>query len=216
MNYNEFKIFLEGITQGDKNLPDDDILKPILLSHLREVALLCEPLSLMTRDLEHDVLLTLDSRLFIREPKLKEDDSSLIDIDKTLVYAVAYLVACEYSKSNKEFLYARSQTIINEYNWKRYRDLESEDFDLEKTLIENSLAIHGYKKVYIQKFKTIRGTVYIWDDEFIITLGKYLSGEVLELSKSDRTNIDEYLAYKQSESSDNDMYEQLDKYLWEK
>ena len=221
MTYDEFKIFLTGILEGDKKIPEDELLQIYLLSCLREVALLCEPLSLMTRDLEADILVTLECGLFIREPKISitEDeilDTDLVNIDKTLAYAVAHFVAREISKSNKPYFHSRGKEYCDDYNWKRFRDLKDEDYDLEKHLIENSLAIHGYKKIYHQKFKTMRGMVYIWDDEFVCTLNKYLKGEVIEdLSKSDRKNIDDYLAYQVRGIEDNDMYEQLDKYLGE-
>jgi len=216
MNFIEFKILLKGILEGDVKIPEEPSLKIFLLSCLREVALKCEPLSLMTRDLDKDVLSTLKDGLFIREPKISELDNDLIDIDTTLVYAVAFFVAREISRNNKPYFHARGKELCDDYNWKIFNDMKSENFDLEKSILENSLDIHGYKKIYIQKFKTMRGTVYIWDDDFVDTLGKYLSSEILNLSKSDRKNIDDYLDYQMTGIEDNDMYEQLDKYLGEK
>ncbi|MCK5111067.1 MAG: hypothetical protein KAQ94_06055 [Arcobacteraceae bacterium] len=217
MKYEDFKKHLTVIVGGDRPLPkDNNDLKTIILQCLREVAAKCEPLSLMTRDMENDILQSMESEdgLYIRVPKLSMENDDVMDMDETLVYAVSYLTASKLSKHKKDDNEDDAKAIMTDYNWKRYKDIESGKLDLQKSVAENSLDIHGYKLIYIKKIKTLNGYVYIWDDAFVTILNKYLAGETLaELSKSDRNNIDEYLAYGDSGLKDNEMYEALNKYL---
>jgi hypothetical protein len=199
---------------GDKNVPNDDNLKPIILQCLKQVAIKCEPLVLISNNIEDDILQTMENGLFIRVPKAPQSDNDIIDIDETLVYAVSYLVASKISKNQTIIKYIKeADMIINDYQWNRYRDIQSGKLDLKKSMSENSLNIHGYKNIYTSKTKTIKGYVYTWDDSFIRNLGLYLSGEALKLSKSDRQNIDKYLEYQASGNNDNEVYEALDRYL---
>ena len=216
MKYGDFKVHLEQIMSGDKKVPTDDSLKPILLQSLIQVASSTEPLVLMSKNIADEMLRTVDNELFIRMPRIPNTDDDIIDIDEALVYAVSYIVASKIS-SNKTLVKYKieAKSIISDYQWQRYRDIQSGLFDINKTLAQNSLDIHGYKYIYTSKLKTISGDVYTWDIEFINNLGAYLSGEALELSKSDRLNIDKYLEYQSSGASDNAMYEALDVYLGE-
>ena len=215
MKYIDFKTHLNEIMSGDKKVPEDEKLKPIMLQCLKQVAIKCEPLVLMSRDIEDDILKTLEDRLFIRVPKLPQSDDDVIDMDETLVYAVSYLVASKISKNQTIVKYIKEyDEIVNDYLWKRFRDMEDGNFDINKTLEENSLNIHGYKRIYKSKTKTIKGYVYEWDERFVEILGRYLSGESLtQLSKSDRVNIDRYLEYQADGLNNNPVYEALDEYL---
>jgi len=217
MKYIDFKNHLAGAMLGDKNVPDFVKLKPIMLECMTEVAIQCEPLCLMGRDVEDDILKTMENGLFIRKPNIPVDnDEHIIDMDETLVYAVSYLVAYKLSKNNQAKNEKDAKKIINNYQWKRYNDTKDNNYEFDITAAENSMDIHGYKKIYIRKYKTVLGYVWVWDDNFIKILGGYLSGLVQDLSKSDRNNIDKYLEYKSIGNSDSEMYKALDKYLWEK
>jgi hypothetical protein len=199
---------------GDKNVPNDDNLKPIILQCLKQVAIKCEPLVLLSSNVEDDILTVVEDELVIRVPIAPSNDNDIIDIDETLVYAVSYLVASKISKNQTITKYINeADMIINDYQWNRYRDIQSGKLDLKKSMSENSLSIHGYKNIYTSKTKTIQGYVYTWDNSFIVNLGLYLSGKVLKLSKSDRQNIDKYLEYQASGNNDNEVYEALDIYL---
>jgi hypothetical protein len=214
MKYIDFRTHLNEIMSGDKTVPADDKLKPIILQSLVQVAKQCEPLVLISDDIEDEILQVVEDGLFIRVPKTPNDDEDIIDMDETLVYAVSYLVASKISKNQTITKYTHeADRIINDYQWQRYRDIESGKFDYKVILTQNSLNIHGFKKIYISRTKTIAGYVYEWDMEFVAILGRYLAGEVLQLSKSDRINIDQYLEYQANGSSDNEMYEALDKFL---
>ena len=214
MKYSEFKVHLNEIMSGDKNVPNDDNLKPIILQCLKQVAIKCEPLVLLSSNVEDDILTVVEDELFIRVPNISQEDEDIIDMDETLVYAVSYLVASKISKNQTITRYTKeADEIINDYQWNRYRDIQSGKLDLKKSMSENSLNIHGYKNIYTSKTKTIQGYVYTWDDSFILNLGLYLSGGVLKLSKSDRQNIDKYLEYQVSGNNDNEVYEALDIYL---
>jgi hypothetical protein len=214
MKYGEFKTHLKGIMIGDKNVPDDTVLRPIVFQVLKQVALKVEPLVLITNDVEYEILKTLENELFMRVPYLPQSDEEELDIDETLVYAVVYLVATKISSKDNIIKYEREAwDILNEYMWKRFRDIESGLFDYDKTLIENALNINGYKKIYTKKINTTEGYKYEWDTKFITTLALYLSGENPTLSKSDRTNIDAYFAYQIDKVGDAQMYDAFDEYL---
>ncbi len=214
MKYIDFKTHLNEIMSGDKTVPADDKLKPIILQCLKQVAIKCEPLVLLSSNIEDDILTVVEDELFIRVPNVSQNDDDIIDMDETLVYAVSYLVASKISKNQTITKYTKeADEIINDYQWNRYRDIQSGKLDLKKSMAENSLNIHGYKYIYTSRTKTMLGYVYTWDDKFILVLGQYLSGAVLELSKSDRTNIDKYLEYQMSGAINDEMYEALDNYL---
>ncbi len=214
MKYVDFKTHLDEIMSGGKFVTDDDKLKPIILQCLEQVAIQCEPLILLSSNIEDDILTVVEDELFIRVPNLSQNADDIIDMDETLVYAVSYLVASKISKDAKKKDHQNeADTIINNYQWQRYRDIQSGKLDLKKSRSENSLYIHGYINIYTTKTKTIQGYVYTWDESFIVNLGLYLSGLVLKLSKSDIQNIDKYLEYQASGNNDDEVYEALDIYL---
>jgi hypothetical protein len=218
MKYSDFKIHLGEIMSGDKKVPENKKLKPIILQCLREVAIRCEPLCLLSDNVENDILTVVEDELFIRVPHLSQKDSDKIDMDETLVYAVSYLVASKISKNATIVKYTKeADEIINDYQWNRYRDIQSGKLDLKKSMSENSLNIHGYKNIYVSKIKTIKGYVYVFDEKFIELLGLYLEGNALKLSRSYKDNIDKYLEYQYEDREEiNEVYETLNKILGEK
>lgn len=221
MNYKTFKTRLSAITIDDVKIvreDNDENLKSFVAIGIEEVASWTEPLTLLTTDISHDIYMHLEDGLLMRKPKEIIDDESIIDIDEALVLAVAYNVAKRLgSKSKKEDYKKEESKIITRYNTNRKELLDSGVIDLSKTAMQNSLNFFGEKKIYTNVHNTTAGKVYIWDEEFISLLDRHMTGEKLNLSKSDRKNLDMYMSFATGEmNSDDENYklcEEFDKYL---
>ena len=122
MLFKEFKVHLKAELIGDRIVPDDELLKPLIKTAISEVALRCSPLHLVTDDLDFEVLrilTTLNDGKFIRMPFYPNNDADIIDIDDILCPVIVYLVASRISKSNKDYI-VKADKIMNDYNWELY------------------------------------------------------------------------------------------------
>ena len=126
MKFSEFKIAVEGATTGDKKLPEDDKLIPLVNEAMKMVARKSEPLTLITNDIRDDVLVHIDDEnYFIRKPNLIEDDDSELDIDEELHFAVVYQTAMLFGhRDNKPYYKALMEDVTTDYEWTRYNTLE--------------------------------------------------------------------------------------------
>jgi hypothetical protein len=98
MIYAQFKILMKGILTGDTQLPEDDLLVKTLLEYaLNKVAVDAEPLKLMTLNLSEPMVRLGPGDYIVRQSKIPLLDSDEIDIDDTLVFAVARLIASNLS-----------------------------------------------------------------------------------------------------------------------
>ena len=217
MTYGGFKDLLKTIMPGDNFSQDTfDTFGSTVLICMREVAEKCNPLELVSNNPSCEVLKTLEDGLFIRVPEEPKEDTDILDIDETLCVAVAYSVATILGSSHHFAKYiANLGKHSHNYIWNQYNDLQHNKYDLCEIAIRNSLNFKGFKKIYTHKHDTIKGNVYIWDDDFINKLNEYLKDETIYLSRSDRKNIDEYIDYQINGNEDNEMYEKLDEYLGE-
>jgi len=100
MIYEQFKILLKGLLTGDNQLPDDDLLVKTMLEYaLNKVAIDAEPLKLMTLNLAEPMVRLGPGDYIVRRPKIPLLDSDEIDIDDTLIFAVARLIASNFSNT---------------------------------------------------------------------------------------------------------------------
>lgn len=212
MKYKDFKSFLTGAMYGDKSVPEDAILKPFVLQALIQVAEEAEPLVLQTTQKEKDILKPIENGKYIQMPSVPETDEDFFILDRTLVYAVAYLVA--YRIGDKKDYYNHEANIwINKYQWNIFESAQAGE-----DIVAESIEAYGHKKMYVSKVKGLRGYEYTWDENFIELLNDYLAGSVIDdLSKSYRTHIDNFILYTMGTlDTDNPEYEDyaaLNEYL---
>ncbi len=121
MTFKDFKILLEGIRAGDKNVPADEKLIVLVNQSIRSVAREVEALTLMSTDVNDEILThpKEESGYFIREPKKITDEESLLDIDDDLLFAVGYQTAVLFCSKKAEHM-ALKKIEINNYNWMKY------------------------------------------------------------------------------------------------
>lgn len=197
MTYGDFRVNLKSLMGGDKSLLSVEALAPIVHHSLIQVAVKTDPLVLITNDIEQKVLQNLEDGLIVREPSLPIDESSILDIDSALIYAVLYITASKFSHNDNILKYKKeAELIINNYNWERHRVLENdENIDL-LDLSKRALDLHGYKKIYLKKLKTLNGYFYDWDEAFVKNLDIYLTGAVNKnLTKSDIENLKMFIDF---------------------
>lgn len=210
---------MDVLRAGNKQIPkDDESLILLIQDALIEVAQKTEPLVLITLDNELKIIKVLEDGLYLREPKQIIDDNSLIEIDTDLIKAVAHIVISSFS-DNDNFVKHKTHAnkYINDYNWARF-----ESFNKENDLLaisRKAVDFHGFKKIYVSKYKTSKGTSYDWDESFISKLESFFAGHRLNLSKSDINNIDNFILFADnimtSQHEDYGIIDKFDKYLGE-
>lgn len=218
MKFQEFKKLLEVLKVGGKLPKDDDILTFVTHNALVEVAQKTEPLVLITIDKESKIIKVLEDGLYLKEPRKIIDDNSLIEIDDDLIRAVAHVVISNFS-DNENLLRHKTHVskYINDYNWARFESFNEND---EKDLLSMSVRavdFHGFKKIYISKYKTIQGYFYNWDESFVAKLESFFMSSNTDMSKSDFNNIDNFIAFADgtmtSEHEDYEIIRKFDEYL---
>lgn len=207
MKYGDFKKYLKMITPGGKVVPGDELLNPLVLQSLREVAFDAEPLLLNTKVKDKDVIKILEDGSYILAPTVPSNDDEEIVMDKDLIYAVANIVASKYCSLEQRKLYKdEANSIINMYQWNRFRAIEYGVVD-NSTYTEVAIDVMGEKTIYINKTKTTNGYVYEWDDSFVLIVNDYLTGASLTgISKSDRNNLDRLILFFDNGMDVNDKY----------
>ncbi|NOQ32447.1 MAG: hypothetical protein GQ570_15165 [Helicobacteraceae bacterium] len=129
MTYLELKNHVEGLLLGDKKIPKHDLLVPLIKQGIEHIANECTPLSLMTSDVEDDILIVLNVHgQFIRKPVLPVEDTDEIDLDNSLLSALSNLVAFYISKNPT--LEISANTYMCDYKWVLYRAMEANDYDV--------------------------------------------------------------------------------------
>lgn len=124
MNFEEFKIELEGAVFGDRAIPDDKLLIPMTNRAMKFIAKKVQPLHLISKDITEDLLMYMDNNeYFIRKPKQITDNTSIIDIDEDLELAVVYHVAMTFGAKKKLYKDLRTEQI-HVYRTGRYATLE--------------------------------------------------------------------------------------------
>jgi len=100
MVYGQFKILLKSIMLGDTQVPEDDLMVKTLLEYaLNKVAVDAEPLQLMTLNLAEPMIRLGPGDYIVRRSRIPLTDADELDIDESLVFAVARLVASNLSSA---------------------------------------------------------------------------------------------------------------------
>ena len=121
MNFEEFKNALSGVRLGDKGVPKDDILIPLINESLNQIAREVKPLGLVSSDIRDELLVILNEKYFIRKPNQIVDDNSLLDIDEALLFAVVHHTASfVVHRDNKAEQIYRKDEIVADYKWMRH------------------------------------------------------------------------------------------------
>ncbi len=119
MTFKGFKNSLSSKLIGDVKLPSDELLKPLIKDAIEEVAEFCEPLHLITDDLDFEVLkilTNLDDGMFIRSPRVPQNEDDNIDIDEKLSVAVVFLVASYIARTKNNYSQKANKLMLN-YIW---------------------------------------------------------------------------------------------------
>ena len=204
------KLHLKTILNGNKELPKDEDLKPLLKECLISIALRCEPLALLVFTDEEKVLKYLqDLDLYLRMPRVPKNDTDKLDLDTELCFALSYMLGMKLSNNESLVKYiAQADEICSDYIWNRFNNIKSND-DIKKYIP---------RAIYTKKLKTIKGYKYFFDNDFISKLNDYLKGEAIDLTNSDIKNIDKLLAYESEiidnkANRDNEALDEFCKYL---
>ncbi len=122
MTYCEFKFLLESVMTGDKTIPDDNLLIPLVNQLITKLALKAIPLTLVTKDMNKDFLSSIDGEYFLRKPVKIINNISLIDIDDKLHLVLVYDVASFISHNvNNKMYKSFYDEEYNNYIWDRYK-----------------------------------------------------------------------------------------------
>lgn len=207
MKYADFKLYLKVIGTNKSSLPEDNVLKLLLSQSLKEVAIDAEPLLLNTKVKDENIIKILEDGSYILAPVAPQSDDDLIIIDEELIYAVANTVLSKYCIPDlKKFYRDEANSVINSYKWNRYRAIEY-SLDDKLTYTEIAIDVMGEKTIYISKTKTTNGYVYVWDDSFVSIVNDYFTGEsLINISKSDRNNLDRLILFFDNKMNIDDKY----------
>ena len=121
MTYGMFKSVTKGLLTGDNKLPNEEAVIVSLLGMAYDyIANKCQVMNLMTLDKSEDILRIGTGNYLVRKPDLPSgtDDSEDLDIDDSLGYVAASIVASLVSKNKMQIHEARADRGIVMYNAK--------------------------------------------------------------------------------------------------
>ena len=120
MTFKRLKSLTNALLIGDNNLTknNDEVLGLLSYAYSR-VANEADALKLLTANSNEDMIIRNGiGNLYIRMPKLPENDNDELDIDEELCYAVARFMASFVSKQKFQIHELEAQRIIQSYNHK--------------------------------------------------------------------------------------------------
>ena len=120
MTFGEAKQMIAFNMASDRNIASENMALQIHKA-LKGVAMLCVPLSLLSKGLgSGDILRFVDDVNYVRVPDMPVEDTDIIDIDPMLENAVVYATCKNLSLVNK-LNFDRLMIIeINNFNWAIY------------------------------------------------------------------------------------------------
>lgn len=111
-------------TSSDRNV-DDVMIREIVYDSMRELARICVPMTLVTKDVTDDIIRKIDDVNFIRNPvKPSGEENEIIDIDDLLIDAVVYTACKRISRDRKGDYDVLARRAINDYEWAIYESVE--------------------------------------------------------------------------------------------
>jgi hypothetical protein len=126
VTYKELKVLIGGYLLGDNVIPTEaELIDSFVYNSMKEVAKVCEPLSLLVSDRSYKVLSFLGDGVFVRYPNAPKNDNDVIDIDDELCNTVALLSASLIASERRKIMLQRDyEKSCMDYNWNRYKDEE--------------------------------------------------------------------------------------------
>lgn len=138
MTYGMFKSLTLGLLVSDNVLPkDENALIGLVQYALTTVAMQADSLHLMTLSTTADILRMSQGDYLIRVPATPVDDTSEMDIDAELVFAVARYVASYISKNKGGIHVNAADRIIKDYNAKTYEILQQMQAESAYQVVDN-------------------------------------------------------------------------------
>lgn len=100
----------------------DDVVVPLVNDGIEEIAIECEPLNLLSRNVDDDVLKFVDDEWFVKVPNRVENDDDEIPLHGVLNQALVQYVAMHISRENKEFFAIKYKRLKRDYMWQKHRE----------------------------------------------------------------------------------------------
>lgn len=126
MTYGSLKNLVTGLLIGDNVIPKDDaVFKSLLAYAYSMIADKAEALHLLTLNKKDNINRFATGEFLMRNPELPTEDSSELDIDDELCFAVARYIASMLSKEKTAMHQQYGDDIILKYNGKVYQILEN-------------------------------------------------------------------------------------------
>ena len=119
MTFGNIKHLVSAILPGDYVLPEvkEEQLMLLNYSYLK-IATEADALKLFTVGKGESILREGQGGMFVRMPKLPDEDSDVLDIDDELGYAAAEFMAGFISKEKKSYHDREAKSLIRDYNSK--------------------------------------------------------------------------------------------------
>lgn len=116
MTYGEAKQRINFHLAADRSI-DANNMPLIVYDAIIKVAMLCDPLSLVTEGTTYPLLRYIDNINYVRIPNKPVNDIDILDIDLMLCEAVVYAACMAASANRKDDFKAMMMISINEYQW---------------------------------------------------------------------------------------------------
>ena len=126
MTYGSLKNLVTGLLIGDNVIPKDDaVFKSLLAYAYSMISDKAEALHLLTLNKKDNINRFATGEFLMRNPEMPTEDSSELDIDDELCFAVARYIASMLSKEKTSMHQQYGDDIILKYNGKVYQILEN-------------------------------------------------------------------------------------------
>ena len=124
MTFTDFKAFTSAllVSRGDKRLPDDAVIKPLMLQAMVQIAMKTTPLSVMGSEFGGNVLRKIEDDVYIYIPTIPAADEDEVIFEEELTYATANFLAASVSvdAKNGAFYNHAAMEWIQMYDFKLY------------------------------------------------------------------------------------------------
>lgn len=131
MTFEGFKNYCEAKKSGKIILPrNDNEYKIAIHEAIIDIATTNNiiPLNLVTHDKNDEVLRPLDDEVFVRVPRVPQNQNDVIDIDFTLHFAVLYSFLEKVTVEQESIFYRnKKDDEISKYNWNNFMAFQSTD-----------------------------------------------------------------------------------------
>ena len=131
MTFEGFKNYCEAKKSGKIILPrNDEEYKIAIHEAIIDIATTNNiiPLNLVTHDKNDEVLRPLDDEVFVRVPRVPQNQNDVIDIDFALHLAVLYSFLEKVTVEQESIFYRnKKDDEISKYNWNNFMAFQATD-----------------------------------------------------------------------------------------